>query len=261
MHFREAGETGAPVALLVHGYPNSSYMWTDVLPAVAAAGYRGVAPDLPGYGDSELSGAAGTWTEHVAAVDAFVDEHDLAPVALIVHDWGGLIGLRWACEHPEKVSALLISDTGFFPDGKWHGMATAMRAEGQGETLMDNMNRETLSMVLKSASPKVTDEAVDEYFKAFATPERRAAQLALYRSGDFEELRQYDGALAAMNVPTKILWGEGDEFAPVASAHRFLKEIPHAELVILPNAGHFIGEDAPERVAQEVGEFLTACHH
>ena len=261
MYFLEAGEADAPVALLVHGYPNSSYMWQDVLPAVAAAGCRGVAPDLPGYGDSELEGATGTWKEHVVALDGFVVEHDLAPVALIVHDWGGLIGLRWACEHPESVSALIITDTGFFPDGKWHGMATAMRTEGQGEELMENMNRETLALVLKSASPNVTDEAIDEYFKAFATPERRAAQLALYRSGEFAELEQYDGALAALKVPTKILWGAGDEFAPVAGAHRFEKEIPHAELVILADAGHFITEDAPQRVAQEVGEFLTACHH
>jgi haloalkane dehalogenase len=261
MHSREAGEAGAPVALLVHGYPNTSYLWKDVLPAVAAAGYRAVAPDLPGYGDSELDGSTGTWAEHVAALDAFVTEHGLAPVALVVHDWGGLIGLRWACEHPDAISALVIADTGFFPDGKWHGLALAMRTEGQGEELMANMTRDTLSAVLRSASPQVTEAALDEYFKAFSTPERRAAQLALYRSGDFEELSQYEGALAAMDVPTKIIWGARDEFAPVASAHRFAKEIPHAELVVLDEAGHFIQEDAPERVAQEVGGFLAACHH
>lgn len=261
MHFRESGARGAPVALLLHGYPNSSYMWQDVLPAVAAAGLRAVAPDFPGFGDSELAGSTGAWTEQVAALDAFVREHDLAPVALVVHDWGGLIGLRWACEHPDAVSALVIADTGFFPDGKWHGLALAMRTPGQGEELMDNMTREAFAAVMRSASPKVTDAAVDEYFKAFATPERRAAQLALYRSGEFAELEQYQGALAALDVPTLILWGETDEFAPVAGARRFAEEIPHAELVILPGAGHFIGEDAPDQVAHEVGAFLAACHH
>lgn len=260
MHFRESGDAGAPVALLLHGYPNSSYLWEKILPAVAASGYHGIAPDLPGYGDSPLGGSTGTWTEHVAALDALVTEHDLAPVVLVVHDWGGLIGLRWACEHPDGVGALVISDTGFFPDGKWHGLAVAMRTEGQGEELMQNMTRDTLAAVLRSASPNVTEQAIDEYFKAFSTPERRAAQLALYRSGDFAELEQYSGCLAALDVPTKIIWGEGDAFAPVTSAHRFAKEIPHAELVVLPDAGHFIQEDVPQRVAQEISVFLAACH-
>ena len=68
--FREQGE--GPTALLVHGYPNSSYLFRDLLPAVAGAGFRAVAPDLPGYGDSELNGHSGTWEEHVAALGAFV---------------------------------------------------------------------------------------------------------------------------------------------------------------------------------------------
>jgi pimeloyl-ACP methyl ester carboxylesterase len=60
-----------------------------------------------------------------------------------------------------------------------------------------------------------------------------------------------------MNVPTLLLWGEHDAFAPVASAHRFQKEIPHAELVVLGDAGHFLTEDDPERVAQELSRFLS----
>src|SRR5688500_8595231 len=115
--FREAGEQDAPVALLLHGYPNSSFMWKDVLPAVADAGFRAVAPDLAGYGDSPLpDGEQGTWDDHVQAIDDFVAEHDLAPVALVVHDWGGLIGLRWACDRPYCARALAIMSTGFFAD-------------------------------------------------------------------------------------------------------------------------------------------------
>jgi haloalkane dehalogenase len=107
--FREAGDAGAPVALLLHGYPNSSYLWRDCLEPIAAAGWRAVAPDLPGFGDSApFAGERGTWTDHVYALDDFVAKHDLAPVALVAHDWGALIGLRWACDRMYAVSALAI---------------------------------------------------------------------------------------------------------------------------------------------------------
>ena len=256
--FREAGDPGAPVALLVHGYPNSSYLWKDVLPAVADAGWRAVAPDLPGFGDSEpFVGEAGTWADHVLALDDFVALHDLAPVALIVHDWGGLIGLRWACERPYAVRALVISGTGFFPDGRWHGLAEGLRTPDQGEQMVAGITRETFGDVLRAASPAVTEEALDEYWKGYDGDARRAAHLALYRSGDFTELAAYDGALARLGVPTLLLWGEHDDYAPVGGAHRFKREIPHAELVVLDDAGHFLQEDAPERVAREIARFLA----
>jgi len=256
--YREEGE--GPVALLLHGYPNSSYLFKDVLPAVAAAGWRAVAPDLPGYGDSELEGRSGTWEEHVDAVEGFVREHDLAPVALVVHDWGGLIGLRWACEQPEAVRALVLMGTGFFPDGRWHGMAQAMRA-GQLDHMMGEMTREGFAGLMQQAAPNAGPEAIDEYFKGFSTPERAQAGLALYKSGDFEKLERYAGPpsrLAEMNVPTLILWGARDDYAPVAGAHRFQKEIPHAEMVVLDEAGHFLMEDEPERTAAEIARFLAA---
>lgn len=255
--FREAGEPDAPVALLLHGYPNSSYLWRQTLPAIADAGWRAVAPDLAGYGDSEpLPGGAGAWTDHVQSLDDFVAEHDLAPVALVAHDWGGLIGLRWACERPYALRALVLSGTGFFPDGRWHGLARGMRTPVQGERMLASLTRESFGEILRTASPHVGDDAIDEYWKAYDGPQRRQAHLALYRSGDFSELQAYEGALAAMDVPTLLLWGENDAFAPVAGAFRFKREIPHAELVVVEGAGHFLHEDAPDRVAAELSRFL-----
>lgn len=251
--FREQGE--GPTALLLHGYPNSSYLWRDVLPAVADAGWRAVAPDFPGYGDTPLEGRAGTWEDHVEALAGFVTEHDLAPVALLVHDWGGLIGLRWACDNPRSVRALALMSTGFFPDGKWHGMAQAMR-NGQVDDMIDGMTRDGFAGLMQQAAPRASRDAVEEYWKGFDSPEKRRAGLALYRSGDFEKLIPYEGKLAALDVPTLILWGEHDDYAPVASAHRFKKQIPHAELVVLEGAGHFVMEDEPERVGRELAAFL-----
>ncbi len=101
-------------------------MWRAALVAVADAGWRGVAPDLPGFGDSPPD-PPGTWERHVEAVERLRAGLGLGEVALVMHDWGALIGLRWACEHPGAVRALVISSSGFFPDGKWHGMARGLR--------------------------------------------------------------------------------------------------------------------------------------
>jgi haloalkane dehalogenase len=255
--FRESGDPGAPVALLLHGYPNSSYLWNDVLPSIAEAGWRAIAPDLAGFGDSPpLRGHAGTWTDHVRELDDFVAEHGLAPVALVAHDWGGLIGLRWACERPYALRATVLMGTGFFPDGKWHGLAEGLRTEGQGEQILSSITRETFGKLLRSASARISEEALDEYWKGYADDERRAAHLALYRSGDFAELAEYDGCLGRLGVPALILWGADDAFAPVAGAHRFQREIPGSELVVLDGCGHFLQEDDPERVGAEIARFL-----
>ena len=153
--YREQGPEDAPVALMLHGYPESGFMWRDVLQAVADAGWRAVAPDLPGFGDSPAD-PPGTWERQVEAVERLREDLELGAVALVVHDWGGLIGLRWACDHPDAVRALAISSTGFFPDGKWHGMAQALRTEGQGEELLDNMTRDGLAAMLGQISAAST---------------------------------------------------------------------------------------------------------
>jgi haloalkane dehalogenase len=243
-------------ALFLHGYPTSSYLWRNVLPAVAAAGCRAVAPDLPGFGDSPPD-LPGTWERQVDNVERFQRMLDLDRVILGVHDWGGLIGLRWACDNPSAVEALVITDTGFFPDGRWHGAAKALRTEGVGEELLANVNRDLLAMTLRQISPGLPDDAVDEFFKAYGDEDRKRNQLDLYRSGDFEKLEPYRGKLTALGVPAKIVWGAKDEFAPIGGAYRFTKELPEAELVVLDDAGHFLMEDEPDRVAREITAFVT----
>jgi haloalkane dehalogenase len=251
--YRSAGPTDGPPALLVHGYPESSYMWRHLLPRLGDTGRRAIAPDLAGYGDSPPD-PPGTWEHHVESLERFRAELGLERLLLVVHDWGGLIGLRWACEHPDAVEALVISSTGFFADGKWHGLAEGMRTPGTGEELLDNMTREGFGQVLKQSSPGLDDAAVDEYFKAFADEDRRRGQLELYRSGDFDKLAPYEGRLAELGVPALILWGETDAFAPVAGAHRFHKELPDSELVVV-DAGHFVFDEAPEGSTDAVVRF------
>ena len=242
--------------MLLHGYPESSYMWRDVMAPLAAAGHRSLAPDLLGYGDSP-SARPHSWARQIEAFDEWVRDRALDPFVLVVHDWGGLIGLRWACDHPEAVRGLVISDTGFFSDGRWHGLATAMQTPGQGEELVDGMTRESLGQLLGAVSSGIGPEAIDEYFRAFSDEDRRRGQLDLYRSGDFAQLEPYEGRLAELGVPVLVLWGADDPFAPVASAERFAREIPGAELVVLEGTGHFCVEDDPAAYARELERFLS----
>ena len=252
---REAGPVDGPVALLLHGYPESSYMWRHLMPAIAGAGWRAIAPDLAGFGNSPPD-TPGTWERHVASIGNFTSEQELDDVVLVVHDWGGLIGLAWACEHPEAVRALVISGTGFFADGKWHGMGQVMRTEGEGEKLIEGLDREGFAGMLRSTSQAFDDAAIAEYWKAYEGEERRRAHLDFYRSMDFEKLGRYEGRLAELNVPGLLFWGADDPFAPVAGAKRFERELPDTKLVVVDGAGHFVFEDAPERAAEAVTGFL-----
>lgn len=255
--YRENGPEGIPrgTVLCVHGYPQSSFMWEPVLAAVAARGWRGVAPDLLGFGDSP-DDPPHTWERQLHAVDVLHDRLGLGPVVLVAHDWGGLIGLRWACEHPQSIRAIVASGTGFFPDGKWHGLARSLRTPGQGEMLVGTATRGSLGSLLHSISPSFTDAALDEYFKAFANRERRHGQLELYRSGDFGKLARYEGCLATLGVPALLVWGEDDPFAPLAGARRLQRELPGARLEVVPGTSHFVFDDAPEATAELVAAFI-----
>jgi haloalkane dehalogenase len=254
LSYREAGPAHGPVALLLHGYPESSFMWEGVLPQIADAGWRALALDFAGYGDSPADPPA-TWERHVESVERFRQALGIERCVPVMHDWGGLIGMRWACEHPEAVRALVISSTGFFPDGRWHGMAQALREPGTGEQLMSRLNRDAFGATLRSQCAGLSDEALDEYWKAYADDERRRGQLEMYRSGDFSKLERYD--LAGLGVPALLIWGEDDPFAPLAGAHRFERELPDTELVVIGGTGHFVWEDAPAECAEALVRFLA----
>jgi haloalkane dehalogenase len=251
----EHGADRAPTALFLHGYPESSYLWDDVMGGAAKAGWRAVAPDLSGFGDTPPQPPV-TWESQVEFVSHFVSALALGSVALVVHDWGGLIGLRWACDNPGAVRALVLSNTGFFADGRWHGFAKVLRTPGEGEQMMENMTPELMGMALRQECPEMSDEALAEFTKCVADPERRQAGLDLYRSGDFTKLEPYKGKLGELGVPTLLLWGAEDQYAPVGGAYRFKKEIQDAELVILEGAGHFLAIQAPDRFRDELTRFL-----
>lgn len=247
-------QTGDPV-MLVHGFPESSLMWEATIAALTEAGRRCIAPDLYCLGDSTDEGPA-TFERNLEALTHLHAELDLGRVALVVHDWGGFIGLAWACEHPDLVAGLVISDTGFFSDGRWHGLAEAVRAPG-GEELLAALDRNGFAGLLRGDGAEFDDDEIDAYWRPFAEGRGREATVEFYRSMDFAKLERYDGALGALGAPTLLLWGAEDRFAPVGGAYRFQKEIPGSELIAIEGAGHFVFDQERERCPAEVVAFLT----
>jgi len=231
-------------------------MWRHVLPALADAGWRAIAPDLAGFGDSGVDPPS-TWERHVEALERFVRALDLGPVALVTHDWGVMIGLRWACDHPGSVRSVVISNGGFFADREYHDAAKAMRTPEVGERFIRSFTRESLGALLQSVSTGLTDDALDEYWKTYESDAGRIGVLELYRSGDFTKLAPYEGCVAALGVPVLIIWGPNDPFVPVALGHRFHSELPDSELVMLDDAGHFVWEDAPADTSRALVDFLA----
>jgi haloalkane dehalogenase len=255
--YREAvpAEESAPPVLLVHGYPESSLMWEDVMLRLAADGRRALAPDLYCLGDSHDPGPA-TYERNVRALERWIAELGIDRAALVVHDWGGFIGLTWACRNPDAVEAMVISDAGFFSDGRWHGMAEVIRGP-EGPSVVAQLDRAGFGMLLRTDGAGFTEEEVDAYWRPFEEGRAREATVEFYRSMDFQKLKQYDGKLAAIGAPTLLLWGEADEFAPISGARRFQREIPGAKLVSIEGAGHFVFQTDRARCVDEVGSFLS----
>ena len=256
--FRETrldGEEAGDPVLLLHGFPESSRMWARLMDALTAAGRRCVAPDLYCLGESDDPGPA-TFERNLEALAELHADLGLGRVALVVHDWGGFVGLAWACENPESVSALVISDAGFFADGKWHGIAEAMRSP-QGEELVGALDRDGFAALLRADGADFSEEEVDAYWRPFAEGRGREATLEFYRSMDFEKLEPYQGKLGELGVPTLLLWGAEDQFAPLSGARRFEREIPGARLAAIEGAGHFVYDQEPERTVDEVVRFLS----
>ena len=194
--YREAGPTHTSdhlPMLCLHGWPQSSYMWRHLLPALASAGHRVLAPDLPGFGDSPPD-RPGTWARHVEAVERFRREIGLDRVILVVHDTGGGIGLRWACDHPDAVSGMVITNTGFFPD---YGVARTREGDADPRARVRRSSTVSRAMgsptLLEAASSAFDARAIDEYWKAFSTTGIGGAMLELYRSFDVDELAPYEG--------------------------------------------------------------------
>lgn len=258
--YRDRG-TGAPVVLL-HGTPSYSFEWRNIAPLIEEHGYRVVTYDLLGYGSSERPHDRDTSVD--AQVDLFeklVAHIGLDRPAVIGHDIGGAIAQVLAVESPESVTAIALLDTVSYdswPSRTWRQIAKDHL--GSYAALSDDEFHETLKRQLRMtvASPENMQGRV---LDAYLAPHKGA----LGRASFFEhQVRNHDSAstqriatrLNEITVPVLVIWGEQDQWQPVHYARKLASDIPTAGLVTIPNAGHFLAEDAPYHVADELVAFL-----
>jgi pimeloyl-ACP methyl ester carboxylesterase len=256
--YREAG-AGEPI-LLLHGVPTSSYLWRRLLPRLAGFG-RAVAPDHYGFGRSDKPADADySVPGYVRYLEGFTAALGLDRLHLIVHDFGGPFGLAFAIAHPERVRSVVLLNTVFYSDYEWHPLAKIWRTPGDGEDLMAGWTRERFGEGLRKwlAHPEnVTGADLDAYYEPIADPAMRAAILKLYRNTTPSEHPEWEERLRRLGVPALIVWGRRDPFLPPEWAERFHRDLAGSALAILDDAGHFVQEDQPEKVAQLIEAFYA----
>jgi haloalkane dehalogenase len=250
---------GHPIVLL-HGEPTWGYLYRDVVGPLAAAGLRCIVPDHPGFGRSDKPSEVGwySYDRLVASLHAHLDALDLPPVTLVVHDWGGPIGLRWAVEHPERVARLVVLDTGLYAPGGEPSVAwSAFRA------FVERTDELPIGMLVDGGCVReLSSDEVAAYEAPFHVPTAQAGARALpllvpvadSDPGAAEQWRTLQ-ALGEWRAPTVLLWGADDRILPVRIGQRWARSIPGSVgITTFAGAGHFLQED----VGAELGNAITA---
>ncbi|GAA4742926.1 alpha/beta fold hydrolase [Actinomycetospora chibensis] len=257
--YRDRGE-GEPV-VFVHGTPSWSYEWRHVVPAVEAAGHRVITYDLLGYGDSERP--LDRDTSVAAQTDLLVgllDGLGIERPSLVTHDIGGAIGQRMAVLHPQRARRLMLIDAVSYDSWPSETWREIIRTRLDSYAAMSAADFE--EMLTRQLRMTVAGTMSDDDLSAYLAPHRTA----LGRTSFFEhQVRHYDSRyteeltdrLGDIAMPVRIVWGAQDRWQPVGYAERLAADIPGAELVVVPHAGHFLMEDEPERVTREVLDFLS----
>ena len=257
----EAGPAGASEAMVfVHGNPGSADDWVRLASAVGDAGTRAVAFDLPDFGETEAApgfehsapGYAGFVGEALAALG-------IERVHLVLHDFGGPIGLVWAAMNPDSLASATLIDTGILPGYKWHRLARIWRTPVLGELFQATTTRGGFGFVLNRNEPRgLPPEFVDEMWGHIDKRTKRAI-LKLYRATDDPgaAATEFAQLMAPRDIPALVVWGEHDAYLPASYATRQRDAFPSADVHVLPQSGHWPYADAPETVERLLVEFVS----
>ena len=251
---------GQPVVFF-HGEPTWSYLWRKVIPPVRDAGYRCVAPDLPGFGRSDKPTDIDwySYDRHVEMTAGLLTELDLRDATVVVHDWGGPIGLRLAVEHPDRISRLVIMETGPFTGHQ--RMSDAWLAFREFVRESDEV---PIGMLVRGGCKH---DPGDEVIAAYEAPYIDGASKAGARAfplilptepdapGAAEGKRVAD-ALREDDRPTLVLWAEDDPVLPFAVGERVSEQLNFPPPIPIPDASHFLQEDAGPEIGAIIAKWL-----
>ena len=259
MHYAEEG-AGNPI-LLLHGEPSWGFLYRRMIPGLAAVG-RVVVPDLLGFGrsDKPVDQAAYSYDMHYGAIERLLLELDLRELTLVVHDWSGPIGLRFAVEHPDRVARLLILNTGVgvgAPSEPWLRFRALVREVGTAFTAS--------RLVQVACVSRLDDDAIRGYDAPFPVAEAKAGALAFPELVPTEPdhpsaaaMLEVRDALSRWEKPALVLFSDSDRVFSPAHAERMAAHIPGAlPAEIVADAGHFLQEDKGEEIAARVARFVA----
>jgi haloalkane dehalogenase len=259
MAYLDEGD-GSPV-VFVHGEPTWSFLWRHVLVGVRDAGHRAIVPDLPGFGrsDKPLDQDWYTYDRHTDALASLLATLDVRDATLVVHDWGGPIGLRVAVQEPARVARLVILDTGLFTGHQ--PMSDAWIAFRDFVARTEDLPVGLL--VRRGCHTDPGDAVIAGYEAPFPTAiakaGARAFPLILPTTPDAPGAAAGQRVLEALRAdprPTLMLWADADPVLPLATGRRFAAALGGEIAHVIDGAGHFLQEDAGPQIGALIAQWL-----
>ena len=271
--YREAGPKDAPVILLLHGFPTSSRMFRNLIPALADK-YHLIAPDYPGFGHSSAPAVNEfdyTFDHLAQVVGHFVEQLGLQRYSLYIQDYGAPVGYRLALQHPERLQALIVQNGNAYVEGIdndfWKPIKAywANRTPDNAAPLREALKVETTKWQYTHGVSQLDKIDPDTWTIDQALLDRvgqQDIQLALFYSyGSNPPLYpKWQQFLREKQPPTLIVWGKNDAIFPAAGAEAYLRDLPEAELHLL-DTGHFALEEDGDEIAALIRTFLEKELH
>jgi haloalkane dehalogenase len=256
-------EGDGPPVLFMHGEPTWSFLWRQVIGPVRDAGFRCVAPDLPGFGrsDKPIDRDWYSYDRHTHAMAELLEDLDLRGATVVVHDWGGPIGLRLAVEHAERIDRIVILDTGLFTGHQ--PMSDAWIAFRDFVARTEDL---PIGFLVRGAChTDPGDDVIAGYEVPFPNPEAkagaRAFPLMLPTEPGAPGAEAGARVLAALREDTReklILWADADPVLPLETGRRFAQALGTEIAHVIPDAGHFLQEDAGPQIGALIADWLRA---
>ena len=266
--YREAGPKDAPTVLLLHGFPTSSHMFRNLIPALAEK-YHVVAPDYPGFGNSSAPSVKDfdyTFDNLANVIEKFTEKVGLTEYSIYLMDYGAPVGFRLAVKHPERVRSLIVQNGNAYDEGLdndfWKPIKAywADRSKEKGDGLRSLLTVDATKWQYTSGVRNVESISPDTWGHVqplLDRPGNQEIQLALFFSyGSNPPLYpQWQAYLRKHQPPTLIVWGKNDPIFPAAGAFPYKRDLKNLEFHLL-DTGHFALEEDGAEIAARIRDFL-----